>query len=238
MKEIKGNKHVCLIGGGKSKALAPIKDLTIDKWVLPISCPDALPYADRAFELHKEIWNPDSYCWKGIKNKKKRILHRVHYRKMLQNAKCPIYMYKTYKDIQFSRPFPFKEIVMRFGTYFDNSVSYMIAMAINEGYRKISLYGMEFNEERHKFGKGVCEYFIGLAIGLGIGIEVSTGSSLMRTHDGLLYGIDESPEKLIPEWEEDIRKEKEIEKNWEEQAKKEKVTSLVSGEDYKGKIKV
>jgi hypothetical protein len=232
--QIDGMKHVCMIGGGKSKVLAPVKDKTIDKWVLPISCPEALPYADRAFELHKKIWDVESYCWDGLPDKEKKLAHRKHYRKMLQNATCPVYMHKYYKDIPMSRPFPFKEIVMRFGTYFDNSVSYMLAMAINEGYRKISLYGMEFNEERHKFGKGVCEYFIGLAIGLGISIEISQGSSLMKTYDGLLYGIDEPPEKIIPEWMDDINKEKEAEKEWEEKSKSLEETAIVSGETYKG----
>jgi hypothetical protein len=201
-------KKIALVGGGKSKILTPVGDKSIEKWVLPISCPRAIPYASLLFDLHSYIWDIDGPSWSDIKGRDKKRNAMRGYRQMLKRSKVPVYMTKHYKDIPMSRPFPFKEIVEKFGPYFDNSVSWMIAFAILKcaegGYNTIQMYGMEFNEERHTFGKGVCEFYLGIiqgmkSMGFDINLEIAPGSSLLKTHDGLLYGIHKKPVDVLPE---------------------------------------
>ncbi len=194
------SRTIAIVGGGFSKKKAPL-DSNIEKWILPVSAPHLIPYAARAFEFHSDIWDVNSQSWRNTPDPKGCM---DNYKKMLKSIKCPLYMTKPSKDIPMSRPFPFVEIVSKFGFYFDNSISYMIAMAIDEflkfqGNKELHFYGVDFNEERHTFQKGVCEYYVGMATTLGIKIFVSHGSSLLKTHDGLLYGINKKPEQLIPE---------------------------------------
>lgn len=243
---MQNNKHIALVGGGRSNILTPVKNSAIEKWILPVSCHAAIPYADVMFELHKNIWDINGYSWKDIKDMKERRACMQDYRNKLRASKVPIYMVKHFKDIPMSRPFPFKEILSQFGGYFDNSVSFMLAMAIKkcieEGYKGIQLYGMEFNEERHKFGKGVCEYYLGLALGMGLKIEIAPGSSLMKTHDGLIYGLDEPAEKIVPEFKEDAaletKQEQQLDKYIEEHGMPESLNNSEHNTEYKGKVAV
>jgi hypothetical protein len=185
-------------------------DGSVELWILSVSAPQAIPYASRCFELHKDVMRPNSESFRDSDSPEEA---RKIYRKLLKSVPCPLYMVKRHKEFPMSRPFPFKDMVMKFGTYFDNSISWIVAMAIDElmpfkGEKEIQFYGVDFNEERHLFQRGNCEYFIGLAIGLGIKINIAHGSSLLKTCDGLLYGLRKKPEDVVPEWAEEIRKEK------------------------------
>lgn len=92
--------------------------------------------------------------------------------------------------------YPRAEIVDAFGTYFTNSVSWMIAHAIGEGdVGTIGVYGIDMAQTTEYAGqRPSCEYFIGLARGLGIEVVIPDASDLLR--GGGLYGTDDDPSGL------------------------------------------
>jgi hypothetical protein len=87
--------------------------------------------------------------------------------------------------------FPHKEITDKFTPYFTNSISWMIAYAITLGCEKLGLYGVhmahssEYGQQRPS-----CEYYIGLARGMGIEVEIQKNSTLLQS--SYLYGLDET----------------------------------------------
>lgn len=97
----------------------------------------------------------------------------------------PICSWQDYADEEY----PYDEIVSRFGIdYFSNTIAYMIALAVYEGYEKIRLYGVDMAPEEYKNEMPSVEFWLGVAIGQGIKVEISQGSSLFKTRTGKRYG--------------------------------------------------
>ncbi len=63
--------------------------------------------------------------------------------------------------------------------YFRSDVSYMIAYAIHEGYERIEVYGVDFDEE-FDLDKPRITYWLGVAKGRGIEVDITEGSKLFR----------------------------------------------------------
>lgn len=85
--------------------------------------------------------------------------------------------------------FPFKEVKKQFGVdYFTNMVCYMLAAAIMEDADEIHLYGVrqaglvEYMEQR----RGV-EFWLGIAVGRGIKVEIHGISQLLKNSRGIPY---------------------------------------------------
>ncbi len=94
--------------------------------------------------------------------------------------------------------FPLKEAVERYQNYYyTNSICYMIAYALMKGVTSIDFWGVnqsgmkEYVNER----KGV-EFWIGLALGFGLKINIHGPSSLMKIDNGRLYGYKRTYEEL------------------------------------------
>lgn len=86
--------------------------------------------------------------------------------------------------------FPFKECEKLVGgQYFNNTVSYLIAYAILEGYKEIELYGMKFldDHERRKLERQNVRELIFFAKGKGIKIDAPFDKELFRQYE--LYGV-------------------------------------------------
>lgn len=87
--------------------------------------------------------------------------------------------------------FPFKAVnKLVGGQYFNNSVSYLIAYAILQGYEEIALYGMRFNADHETRRNG--EYqnvreLIFFAKGKGINIIAPADASMLASYS--LYGV-------------------------------------------------
>lgn len=185
-----------ILGGGPTREEAPLDDTTIEKWVLPVAYPQAAPAATRCFEMHHDIFDVNSQSWDGCDNRQASM---DAYKAILKEIRCPVYMIRKYDEVPASIPYPIKEICSRFGVYFDNSVSYMIAMAIHEGYHEMQFYGVDMQEEKMVFGKGSCEYLLGIAWAMGIMIKIPDKSSLMRPKNNLLYGYEIAPSEMFKE---------------------------------------
>jgi hypothetical protein len=92
-------------------------------------------------------------------------------------------------------PYPREAMVAKYGKYFTNTVSWMTALAIEQGYKKIGIYGVDMAQDsEYQSQRPSCEYFIGLARGLGIEVEIPRTSDLLK--NPFLYGYDDGGEFL------------------------------------------
>lgn len=101
----------------------------------------------------------------------------------INTMKVPLVAPFRYEEIPLSQAFPLEQCVKEFGIpYFTNTICYMIAYALLNGAKEITIFGVnqasshEYTEER-----GGVEYWIGVAAGRGVKVTISgKDSSLLR----------------------------------------------------------
>jgi hypothetical protein len=136
---------------------------------LYIAFPEIVKYTTRWFQIH-----PRTEYDTAVRDHK-------HHDWLQQQKDFPIYMQKQEPDVPMSIPFPRDEIVHEFGQYFTNSISWEIALAIQEGFEQIHIYGVDMaTDEEYQDQRPSCEYFIGWARGRGIKVHVPTESDLLK----------------------------------------------------------
>ncbi len=99
---------------------------------------------------------------------------------------APVISFQPYGDY----PYPIEEIIRTFKTrYFVNSLCYMIAYAIFQGVRHLSLYGCDtlLGGEWQRESKGI-EYWLGRAEERGMELSLPRKSGLLRSMQGRIYG--------------------------------------------------
>ena len=180
--EVKKRK-VALLGTVPHKLLAPFDNQEFEIWAIAHAClGDPLKRVDRIFEIHK--WD-EVIKWKS--DQAWTTLHKD----------AIVYLNEKRKDVPQSVQFPFERMAEKFQIFDDreealmtNSISWMIALAIDEGFEEIHVYGVNMSHHT-EYGtqKPSCEYFLGLAKGMGIKIYVPTESDLCKSY--FLYGRDE-----------------------------------------------
>ena len=101
----------------------------------------------------------------------------------------PIFMQDKYKDIPSSVKFPYKEIVSKYGKYFESSIAYIVMWAVEQGYKRIELYGFEMASETEYVSQrsNFC-YWIGRIRAMGIEVYTPAASKLLT---GVPYGFDD-----------------------------------------------
>jgi len=179
-------KKVIIMGFAPStRCDTPFDDESFEVWGLN-DLYRCIPRADRWFEMHTRevIENHPYYGGKHLKE--------------LQDCQIPIYMQQVHPDIPHSMRYPIEQMTRYFfgddipeGTsdkdtlyysYFTNTVSYMMALAIYEGYEEIHLYGVDMcADSEYSHQRPSVEYFIGFARGRGIKVRVPLKSDLLKT---------------------------------------------------------
>lgn len=104
--------------------------------------------------------------------------------------------------IETAQPFPHHLLLNRFWPYFNNTISWLIALVIlmnetwpDNQYEWLGLYGVDMAQDsllqaEYSQQRPSAEYFVGIAAGRGIDIYIPHGSDLMKaTH---LYGYEDS----------------------------------------------
>ncbi len=179
-------KKVALVGFAESWKEAPFQDPTVEVWGLN-ELWKYVPRWDRWFELH----DADTL---GVT---KRDLSEGEQKRHLewlanQPAHKPIYMQAPFvKSGQFpgATEYPLESMSALFGRYFTSTIGYMLALAIAEGYTWIGLYGIDLASDiEYAQQRPNAEYFVGLARGKGITIEIPKSSALLKA--GHLYGYE------------------------------------------------
>jgi hypothetical protein len=107
-----------------------------------------------------------------------------------KEIKCSLVMQEVFPDYPTSVKYPKDEILRKFPRkYFTNTVSWMIALAIYEGYTDISVYGVDMaTNSEYANQRPSCEYFLGYAEGAGIKLHIPDESDLLKTP--FLYGFE------------------------------------------------
>ena len=159
-------KEVAILGGFDGYLLFPYKDHEkTDIWGLN-DFALRLNRCDRIFELHTPAVIKDNH-------------RNPNYYKNLQDTKIPIYMQKQYKAFPKAVKYPYLDIVEKYGRRFYSTVDYMLALAIDECYDKIYLYGVDLAiYEEYLYQRPSCTYWIGLARGRGIDVFIQEGSGI------------------------------------------------------------
>lgn len=87
------------------------------------------------------------------------------------------------------KEYPLQSIISKFNSrFFTNSISYMIAYALYEGFENISLYGVDMDSQsEYEFERPSVSYWIGFARGLSV--EVTIASEV--DNPIFLYGFDD-----------------------------------------------
>lgn len=100
----------------------------------------------------------------------------------------PVIAQEQYPELHNCQELPFDQISHRFGLppygYFTSTVSYMLALAIFEGFEKIIIHRIfvDFRHREYREQKSCLEFWIGIATGLGIEVEISDDSCLGKPY--------------------------------------------------------
>ena len=133
---------------------------------------DKLFFTDEVSEV-EATW----YDLPQIKKVTKTLVFPVIYPKFA-NVGVPIELY------------PMDEIRARFPTtFYSNSIAYMIAYALYFNYERIYFYGIDMmTSSTYIQEKGGVEFWMGIALGLGVKIVNTRGSATGKTWNGKMYG--------------------------------------------------
>jgi hypothetical protein len=170
---------VCIIGFADSKVQAPYDDPSYEFWgVNEMWYDKSVKKCDVLFELHDYKWLVEG----------KRL--KEHIKWLRDNKEVPVFMQQHFDDIPLSYPYPRTEIIKRFGSYFTNTISWEIALAIQLQYKEIRIYGVNMaNDVEYASQRPSCEYFIGMARGMGIEVYLPPESDLLKCL--YLYGFED-----------------------------------------------
>lgn len=125
----------------------------------------------------------------------------------LKGCTIPLYMQRHYDEFPSSIPYPRDEIKKFFNknfisekdvkdinsqyaeifkkgsdfTEYSNQISWMIALAIKEGFKEIYIYGVDMaSNTEYSFQRSSCNFFIGYAAGHGVKILIPQGSPMCK----------------------------------------------------------
>ena len=174
------SKKIAIVGwAGTSRNLAPWQDDAWEKWGLNtmVQVPLYAEKMSRVYQLHSPAdvakdEHEDPTYWKW----------------MCENQRVPILMHFPHPAYPMAVQYPTEEILKKYRNYFTNTVSWMIAHAIEEGAETIGVWGVDMaaNTE-YAAQRPSCEYFLGIAEGKGIEIVLPAESDLLRT--AAQYGL-------------------------------------------------
>lgn len=184
---IRKTDKVAIVGFAPSWKEAPFDDESYEIWCLNEMykvAPEIKNFrADRWFEIH-DLTSPS-------KNTKE-------HQSFLQTVTVPLYVQKKYEHLPNAIVFPWEEMFEWMKSkgfsghhYFTNSIAYFIMLAAYEGFKEISVYGVDMSTESEYFHqKASAEYMLGLCEGMGIKVYIPPSSELLKCNQ--LYAVESS----------------------------------------------
>ncbi len=182
-------KKVAILGYTPTRKDAPYADKSWEIWGLndlyKFKAADDVVRWDRWFELHDETLTGN--------NDRHSFEQRIE-----EFAKwdIPVYLQKKHPAVKCSVEYPLEEAIEQFGGYYTNTISYMIALAIMEGFEEIGIYGIDMSvSEEYNAQRPSCEYYLGIAKGKGIKLTIHPAADLLKAR--FLYGYESQQENLF-----------------------------------------
>lgn len=166
---------VCLVGLGTSAGDAPWDRDGWDMWTMATN--PWTPHSDLIFEIH------DPWEWYPYELDARR----------LNEMGSPVMLQYAMPEVHRGIVYPLGEVIAVGRDYFGSSLAYMLGLAVLEGRPKIALMGYDMGgQDGYAHQRCNAEYWLGVAEGRGIGIEILPGSRLLRLWDS---GTDEPGER-------------------------------------------
>ena len=178
-------KKAAIIGFTPTRADAPYTDPEYEMW-----CENALfvhgdvPRCSRWFDLHvPEVIDEQ----------------RINFYSQID---VPVFLQDVRDDVPGSVKFPKTQIeefvaglapgsANMLGDYQTNSISWMIAFAMFEGFTTIDIYGVDMSQDtEYRFQRANVEYFLGICRGRGIEVNIPDTSDLLKATHQYGYGSD------------------------------------------------
>lgn len=101
----------------------------------------------------------------------------------LQSCQIPVYLEQERPDVPSGIRYPYEAVCATIGSnYFaTNSLCYMTALAIHEGFKAIKIYGCDMGPKdvSDGYARPCMEFLLGIAVGKGINIWVSEECTLL-----------------------------------------------------------
>ena len=181
------SKKIAIVGKApSSRGLAPYGDESWEIWTLAdlVPCKQA-PRWDRHFEVHPWTWftqRGDAY-WPWLKTIRDK----------------PIMAFWEHPELPSIELIPWRKITEKYGRYLTNTVSWQIAMAIEEEPDEIGIWGVDMAQDtEYAHQRPSCEWLIGWAMGAGINVTVAAESDLMKCSN--LYGLETDSGQRLTKW--------------------------------------
>jgi len=135
------------------------------------------PYPDAKDDGY-DIWGCNEL---GMQSPRMDVLFEVHdrlfpefinsfrnqvYIDWMKKSTVPILMVKHYDDIPMSIPYPINQMLQIFGGFFNNTISYMLALAIHLKYKEIQLIGIDMSHPTEWDQRASVCMFLGIIQGM------------------------------------------------------------------------
>jgi len=192
MAEVQKKDKVCIVGCSDSKDQTPWHLVEeFEFWGVNNLFHSLKGPWSRWFEIHQITKEGKLWLRRGKKEFRGEPVEQ--YLEGLSKLGCPVYMQASNPLVPNAIPYPLDDVVKEFGTYFTNTISWQIALAIKEGFKEIRLVGVDMAVDTEYFWqRPSCEYFLGIAMGRNIKLILPDGSDLLKTR--FLYGFQEHME--------------------------------------------
>ena len=184
-------KRVAILGFQDTWRRAPWEDYDFEIWCMNHFEIYSIPRYDRWFDMHTAYNIVHRGAEKELANRRG-VKSHLHWLK----TKCdvPIYMPKQYRSIKGSIAYPIEKMMKIHGPIFTNTVDYEMALAIEEGFEEIHIYGiaMQWIDEIWA-QKSSLSYFMGYAKGKGIDVYIPCNQNMLRVNQVYGYNMNIEP---------------------------------------------
>jgi hypothetical protein len=185
-------KSVCILGTASTMKQAPFEDETFDMWgVSSLTENPECKRLDRTFELHP-----------------RRYFGQLPVMVRLSKYKGPIYMQEHFEDIPNSVAYPREEVKAMFyldamgeNLFVTNTITWMILLALYEGYQDIALFGVHMaHDTEYRYQAPSCSWALGIIQGYILSgkpytLHIPDESELLKAR--YEYGFDEPSELML-----------------------------------------
>ncbi len=188
--EQKITRKIAVLGRAPSTIhLGPFNDPEWEIWSLGnAAISQAIPSGEQKGQPDIPRWN----VWFELHDldEKKRVWKQGYLDWLATDHGKTIYIGKPHPMIPHGTVYPWQDVFDKFGRYFNNSLSEMIALALLEGATELALYGvdmaqtdsvMHHGNAEYQHQRPSCEHMIGWARGMGVPVYIPAASDLCKT---------------------------------------------------------